>query len=85
MFNIHDVFGSLKGTIRATRSFATELVLNPQLPSKKIQALREVTSLKARNGEKLKNHATYVLDWKRLERNKYAPWGRGDLGGKPCK
>ena len=23
-----------------------------------------------------------LADYKRLERNKYAPWGRGELGGK---
>lgn len=84
MFN-YSLFSSLKGAALVNKNVTGKLVLNPQLPSKKIQALREVTSLKAHNGEKFKNHATYVLDWKRLERNKYAPWGRGDLGGKPCK
>lgn len=26
---------------------------------------------------------TYVVNHRRLERNKYAPWGRGDLSGLP--
>lgn len=25
---------------------------------------------------------TLVIDHRRLERNRYAPWGRGDLGGR---
>ena len=26
--------------------------------------------------------AVYEIDWRALERNKYAPWGRGQFGGK---
>lgn len=29
--------------------------------------------------------AIHRVDFRRLERNKYAPWGRGDLSGLPLK
>jgi len=43
-------------------------------PSKRSQALRVA-------GNTIHGHPIYKIDHRALERNIYAPWGRGHLGG----
>ena len=54
----------------------------PQIPqTKRQQALILENVLRTNRG----NFGIYRIDHKALERNKYAPWGRGALGGKEVK
>lgn len=76
---------------RNTRKSVTKKVVKTPvgaiMPAIKQTRLTQATrfthaeSHQSRQGNHTIDH--FAIDMKRLERNKYAPWGRGDLSGLP--
>ena len=73
---LNSILGSILGSI-----IAPHKAIDPNNKGGIFKALKVTGGHTNKAGDYI--FCTYEIDWRSLERNKYAPWGRGKFGGKP--
>jgi len=81
---LQNLLGGLSALAQPQLGVAQLGVAQPAAPRKTKREQVMYDTGRKHYGRRGKPIATiFAIDHKRLERNKYAPWGRGDLGGSP--